>query len=128
MHLIQRELYSYGEGRGICFVRTTAQFFLNKTTLEAYFDHLIGHPADTKRHTVDRPTYELLKLLRIDIISEAFKFEMLNESFRRVDAVGTLVMPLLQYIVLSAIFVALALMQRDSPSICLFAIPASLIN
>ncbi len=88
---IEHELYNYRE---TCFVKTTAQFFLRQITLEVYFDRIIGHLADgARRHTFDRAGCELGKLLRIDIISGAIKFQMLNESFRRLDAVGTLGVP-----------------------------------
>lgn len=75
-----------------CFVRTTAQFFLDEITLEEYFDRLIGHlEVDAVRHTFDNAkSTKLDDLLTVDLISAAVKCLMLNRSFRRLEAAGAL--------------------------------------
>ncbi len=68
-------------------------FFLYEITLEVYFDRLIGHLTnDAARHIFDTADSDLRKLLRVDVISGAVKFQMLNQSFRRLDNIGTLCM------------------------------------
>ncbi|KAJ9157851.1 hypothetical protein NKR23_g744 [Pleurostoma richardsiae] len=85
---IQEELDKQDE---MCFVRTVAQFFLHEITLEDYFDRLIGHlEAGSARHTFDKAkSTKLENLLKVDLISGAFKSLMLNRSFRRLQTIVT---------------------------------------
>ena len=58
-----------------CFIFTIAQFFLERITLEGYFDHLLGHlQIDGPRHRFDNARAgKIGELCRVDLIAAAIK-------------------------------------------------------